>query len=333
MSPLSIGLEEEAFMKGKIGGEIMLLIVALIWGTSFVAQKTGMDTIGPFTFGSLRMYIGFLALLPVIFVLSAIEKKKKALEPATKISAEQKKKEQKDLLVGGLVCGMAIYFAAIVQQVGLQYTTSGKAGFITALYIVIVPVFGLFLKRKVKPILWACIAVALVGLYLLSVTEGLNINKGDLIMVICAFGFAAHILACDHFTAKADGVKLSALQFLVAGIIGTPLMIYESFTLEGLLGAAMPLLYVGVMSCGVAYTLQMVAQKRVEPTMTSLILSLESVIAIIAGIILLSESINSREIIGCALMFAAIIVAQLPSKEERLNNQAAKETKGSLEEK
>ncbi len=306
-------------MKGKIGGEVMLLMVALIWGTSFVAQKTGMDTIGPFTFGSLRMYIGFLALLPVILVLSTLDKKKKALEQRPQISVEEKKKQRKDLLIGGLACGVAIYFAAILQQIGLLYTTSGKAGFITALYIVIVPVFGLFLKRKVKPIVWICIVVALTGLYLLSVTEDLSVNKGDVLMFICAFGFAAHILCCDYFTAKADGIKLSALQFLVAGIIGTPLMLYESFTWEGLVGAAMPLLYVGVMSCGVAYTLQMVAQKRVEPTMTSLLLSLESVIAVIAGIILLGESINSREIIGCILMFAAIIVAQLPSKEERMN--------------
>ncbi len=306
-------------MRGKAGGEIMLLIVALIWGTSFVAQKTGMDTIGPFTFGSIRMYIGFLALVPVILVMSAIEKRKKVSDPKGEVSVEQKKKERKDLLIGGLACGGAIYFAAIIQQIGLQYTTSGKAGFITALYIVIVPVLGLLFKRKVKSILWICIVVAVIGLYLLSVTEDFSINKGDVIMLVCAFGFAIHILTCDHFTAKADGVKLSALQFLVAGIIGTPFMIYETFTWEGLMGAAGSLLYVGVMSCGVAYTLQMVAQKKVEPTMTSLLLSLESVIAVIAGIILLEESVNSREIIGCVLMFTAIIVAQLPSKEEREN--------------
>ncbi len=308
-------------MKGKIGGELTLLLVAFIWGTSFVAQRTGMEHIGPFTFNGIRMIIGVLFLIPIIVFIDKREKrllKENGEENNREKSLEAKIVERRNLVAGGIYCGVVIFFASTIQQMGLIYTTAGKGGFITALYIVFVPVMGLLIGKKVHTKIWGCVLLAVVGLYLLSITEDFSVNIGDVLVLGSAFGFAIHILVIDHYTSKVNGVKLSAVQFLVAGIISIPCMlIFEEITKEGLREAAFPMLYVGIFSCGVAYTLQIIAQKKVEPTMTCLILSLESVIAVIAGIILLDETVNSREIIGCVLMFTAIIIAQLPTKEER----------------
>lgn len=307
-------------MSKKIRNDMLLLMAALIWGASFVAQKAGMEYIGPFTFNSIRFLIGSLVLIPVILILDGIQKKKAAVLSADEAAVEpEPKNDKKTLIIGGLSCGAALFVGGTLQQFGMLYTTAGKAGFITALYIVLVPILGLFIGRKVRPILWFCVVLAAVGLYLLSVKENLTIGKGDLLVIACAFGFATHILVIDHFSPKVDGVKLSCLQFLTAGLLSTPFMaIFEKVDWANIIACWAPILYSGFLSCGVAYTLQVIAQKHTEPTVASLILSLESVFAVIAGILLLSEQISYREVLGCTIMFAAILLSQIPSKKERL---------------
>ncbi|WP_312352791.1 DMT family transporter, partial [Aminipila sp.] len=202
---------------------------------------------------------------------------------------------------------------------GLMYTTAGKGGFITSLYIVIVPILGLFLKKKVRPVIWCCVAVAAVGLYMLCIKNGFSIGMGDLLILLCAFGFSIHILVIDYFSPKTDGVKMSCIQFFIVSILsGIVMFAIETPTIANILTSWMPILYSGVLSSGVAYTLQIVAQKDTDPTVASLLLSLESVFAVLSGMVILHEVLSGREIFGCVLMFAAIIVAQLPSKEDRL---------------
>ena len=309
-------------MSTKLRGNLMLFLTALIWGVSFVAQKAGMEYIGPFTFNGIRFLVGSIVLIPLILIMGRIQTKKDSGAPADG-SAQSKivnTNERKTLLLGGLSCGVVLFVSSSLQQIGILYTTAGKAGFITALYIVLVPLLGLFIGRRVRPILWVCVALAAAGLYLLCVKEGFSIGRGDLLVILCAFGYAIHILVIDYFSPKADGVKLSCLQFFVAGVISIPFMaIFESIDWTNVFACWLPILYSGVMSCGIAYTLQIIAQKYTEPTVASLILSLESVFAVIAGIILLSEQVSPRELLGCAIMFAAILLAQLPSKEERIS--------------
>lgn len=307
-------------MSKKIRNDMLLLMAALIWGASFVAQKAGMEYIGPFTFNTIRFLIGSLVLIPVILIMDGIQKKKTAVLSADEAAVEPApKNDKKTLIIGGLSCGAALFVGGTLQQFGMLYTTAGKAGFITALYIVLVPILGLFIGRKVRPILWFCVVLAAAGLYLLSVKENLTIGKGDLLVIACAFGFATHILVIDHFSPKVDGVKLSCLQFLTAGLLSTPFMaIFEKVDWANIIACWAPILYSGFLSCGIAYTLQVIAQKHTEPTVASLILSLESVFAVIAGILLLSEQISYREVLGCTIMFAAILLSQIPSKKERL---------------
>ena len=307
-------------MSKQFRGSILLFMTALIWGTSFVAQKSGMDTISPIAFNGIRMLIGACSLLPVIFLMNKVSRKKHTYR-------EETPREKKTLWTGGICCGLFLMAAANVQQVGICYTTAGKTGFITALYVILVPVFGLFLKKRIPPIFWACVAASAVGLYLLCIPAdgGFgDINKGDIIVFVCAFLYAGHILCIDHFSPKADGVKLSCIQFFVAGIVSCVLM----FFIDPALGFALPdlsalqagwfeLFYAGVMSCGVAFTFQVVAQADVNPTLASMLLCLESVFAVLAGAALLGEAMGAREILGCVLMFSAIVVAQLPSKEDR----------------
>lgn len=287
----------------KKSGEFMLLVTALIWGTSFVAQRSGMETIGPFTFNGIRCLLGALVLLPVIIGMDYHGTKKRG--------------STRSLVIGGLLCGLIFFLSSSVQQIGLVYTTAGKAGFITALYIVIVPITGIFLKKKVRPILWISVILATAGLYLLSIKEGFSIGKGDLLVVLSAFGFAAHILAIDHFAPKVDGIKLSCLQFLFCGLVSIPFMaVLETVSWSAVLSAWLPLLYTGILSCGVAYTLQVLAQKHTDPTVTSLILSLESLFAVVGGILILGEQISMRETLGCLVMFGGILLAQMPEKKE-----------------
>lgn len=306
-------------MNKKLRGNLMLLLTAFIWGSAFVAQRSGMDHIEPFTFNGLRSLIGGVALLPVILFMNGKSSPKGAEASEQKLSEEEKRKERKTLILGGVSCGIVLFIASSLQQAGLAYTTAGKAGFITALYIVLVPIMGIFIGKKIKPILWLCVGMAVVGLYLLCVKEGFSLSKGDFLVLLCAFGFTMHILVIDYFSPKTDGVKMSCVQFFVCGAISLiPMFAMETPALSNILTCWLPLLYAGVLSCGVGYTLQIVAQKDTNPTIAAMLMSLESVFAVISGAIILHEQMALREILGCVIMFAAIIIAQLPSKEERL---------------
>ncbi|MBR6521340.1 MAG: DMT family transporter [Oscillospiraceae bacterium] len=298
---------------GEMKGNILLVITAVIWGAAFVAQSVSMDHIGAFTFQGVRSLIGSAVLVPVILALTSVKKKKgEYVKPG--------KKEKAQLWKAGIICGIILTVAANLQQAGIQYTTAGKAGFITALYIVVVPVLGLFMKKKVSLRIWMCVIMAMVGLYLLSMTDGFRLSLGDTLVLLCAIAFSFHIVVVDHYASIVDGVKLSCIQFLVCGVISSILMfIFEEPQIDGLMKAAVPILYAGVLSCGVAYTLQIVGQKYTRPTVASLLMSLESVFAVLAGMIILREIPTAREAIGCIVMFAAIIITQLPEKTKIKN--------------
>ena len=288
---------------------LLLLLTATIWGVAFVAQSVGMDYVGGFTFNMARSLIGSAVLLPVIWFMGRNSSKK--------AEEAQESSSRKDLLWGGLACGILMCLASNFQQFGIKYTTVGKAGFITACYIVLVPILGLFLKKKCSPFIWLAVAMSVAGLYLLCITDGFSIGKGDILVLICAVLFSFHILVIDYYSPKVDGVKLSCIQFLVCGILsGIPALIFEKPEMSAVLTAWQPILYAGVMSCGVAYTLQIIGQKNMNPTVASLILSLESCISVLAGWVILGQQLSTREIAGCVIMFAAIILAQLPQKEK-----------------
>lgn len=285
---------------------VLLFLTAFIWGTAFVAQSVGMDHLGPFGFNGIRSLIGGVALLPCIYVLGRLNR-----------DARGKKENKKTLAAGGICCGLALFAASSMQQIGIQYTTAGKAGFVTAFYIILVPVAGIFMGRKTRWKLWAAVVLALAGLYFLCITESFTIGKGDIYVFISAVLFTIHILVIDYFAPKTDGVKMSCIQFFVAGILSLfPMAALETTTLSGICQSWGPLLYAGVLSCGVAYTLQIIGQKNMNPTVASLILSLESCISVLAGWVVLGETLSMREGMGCVLMFAAIILAQLPEKEK-----------------
>lgn len=319
-------------MSKKMRGNLMLMLTAFIWGSSFVAQKSGMDLIGPLAFNGIRTLIGGIVLIPAIMFLKnwKVKKALQAGETAAEVSEEDRKKENRLLIIGGICCGIALLVASNLQQIGIFYTTAGKAGFITALYVVLVPICGLFIGKKVRPVIWLCVLASAVGLYLLCMpAEGGfgHINKGDLLIMLCALCFTGHILVIDYFSPKVDGIKLSCIQFFVAGILSIILMFpldpalgFDLPSFSTLIDSWLPVLYAGVLSCGVAYTLQIVAQADTDPTVASMILCLESVFAVIAGMIILGESMSLREIAGCLIMFAAIVVSQLPAKEERVRS-------------
>ena len=295
-------------MSKKMRGNLMLLLTALIWGTAFVAQSAGMDHVQPFTYNGIRTLIGGLVLIPVIFFFDRIK-------PAEqRLSAEEQKTVSRNSVKGGAFCGVVLFVASSFQQFGVSMTTAGKAGFITALYIVIVPLMGVFIKKKIPRIIWLCVAIAVAGFYLLCVKEGFSIGTGDLLVLCCAFFFSLHIMAIDHFGAqKVDGVRMSCTQFLVAGSLCILCMfLFEEPTLANIWAARVSILYAGVMSCGVAYTLQILGQKHTDPTTATLLMSLESVFAVLAGWVLLHESLSLKELAGCALVFIAVILAQIP---------------------
>ena len=294
----------------EMKGNILLLITALIWGSAFVAQSVGMEHIGAFTFQCTRSLVGSAVLVPVFLIKDAAKKRSGAC-------AEAKKSSRATLWKAGVICGIIMTIASNLQQVGIQYTTAGKAGFITALYIVIVPVLGLFMGKKPSARIWLCIAMALVGLYLLSMTGGFRLSKGDTLVLLCAVAFSFHIVTVDHYVSLVDGVKLSCIQFMVCGVLsGIMMLIFERPTLSGLAAAAGSVLYAGVLSCGVGYTFQIIGQKYTKPTVASLLMSLESVFAVIAGMLVLHEIPAARETVGCVIMFAAIIITQLPERKK-----------------
>lgn len=300
-------------MKRKSTNNFLLALTAFIWGSAFVAQSVGMDYLGPFTFNSIRCLMGGIVLIPELLLFKRNGRKKSQEQVAEVAGAGIG--SRKDLIVGGICCGLALAAGSSLQQIGLVYTTAGKAGFITALYIVIVPVMGILLGKRVRLKVWIGVVLAATGMYFLCITEGFSIAKGDFFVFLCAAAFSVHILVIDSFAPKVDGVALSCIQFFVCGILcAVPMLVSEQPQISQIMEAWVPLAYAGVLSCGVAYTLQVVAQKNTDPAVASLILSLESVFSVLAGWVILGERLSGRELFGCALVFTAVILAQFPEK-------------------
>ena len=292
-------------MKNKLSGTLALLFATVIWGSAFIAQSVGMDHIGPMTFQASRCGLGALFLIPIIFLF---EKDKKR---HFKNWADAK------LWKTGFFCGTALFVAAGLQQVGLVYTSAGKAGFITALYIVLVPILGLFLKRKPPVSAWISVVVAVAGLYLLSCVGASEINLGDILMLGGALGFAVQITLVDELAGDLDGLRLNCIQAFVCSVFSAVVMfLTETPTFSGIVSAAIPIGYAGICSMGIAYSLQIIGQKHLEPTPASLIMSLESVFAALCGWLLLHERMSPAELCGCALVFCAVIISQLPEKKK-----------------
>lgn len=299
----------------QIRNSFLLVLTALIWGVAFVAQREGGDAAGPFTFNGIRSLIGGVVLIPVIPVIDRISHDSRKPENG---------KDLKNLITGGVCCGILLFLASSAQQVGIYFgTPAGKAGFLTACYILLVPVLGLFLRKKCGWNIWTGIVMAVAGLYLLCVTGPLGFRKSDLMVLACSVLFAMHILVIDHFSPIVDGVRMSCIQFLVCGILSLFPMFFGEMghSVAGIKEWVKPLtdfntwisiLYAGVLSCGVAYTLQIVGQDGLNPTVASMIMSLESVFSVLAGWIILGERMGARQLAGCGLIFAAIILAQIP---------------------
>lgn len=295
--------------QNQLKGSLMLFFCALIWGLAFVAQSVGADHVGPFTFNGIRSLIGAAFLIPCVAFFDHL-----AGKPLS-IWGTDNKTERQDLITGGIICGIVLTVASTLQQLGIGYTTVGKTGFITTLYIVIVPLLGLIVHKTVTRLQWISVFIAAVGMYFICITESFSVNYGDMIILACACFFALHIITIERFSVMVDGVRMSLLQFAICGILSLPaIFIYETPTWAALDQAWLPILYAGIMSCGIAYTLQILGQKYVNVVLASIILSLESVFSVLAGWLLLGQQLALREIFGCALVFAAILLAQLPPK-------------------
>lgn len=303
----------------KITSSLLLLLAAFIWGSAFIAQSLGMEHIGPLSFVSIRSFIGFLALIPILLVMQRIQKNKAEGVQVIPQSAYKIKRA----LIGGAVCGVFLLIGMVTQQYGILHLTEsggnvGKAGFITTMYILIVPIFGLFFRQKVTPKLWVSVGLAIVALYLLSVGEGFTVATGDILLIVCAFGFAAQILAADYFVKETNGVLLSCLQFLFCALVTViPAILFEKPDPSMILPAWKSLLYTGAMSSGVAFTLQIVAQKNLHPTLASLLMSCESVFAVLSALVILGQIPTAREMLGSVIMFISVILAQLPPLKKR----------------
>lgn len=291
------------------------IITAMIWGSSFVAQSTSTEHIGAFTFNAARSFVGFLALLVVVQIFRMVRK-----EPEIQQTPEEKKAGRKGLVLGGICCGIALALACNLQQLGMVAGASaGKTSFITTLYVVLVPICGLFLKKRVSPTVWISVLLAVAGLYCLCIKDSFSIAPSDLLVMLCAFGYTLHILVIDYFTQKVDGVKMSCIQFLSCAVLSAILMlIFEHPTWADITPCIGSILYVGVFSSGVAYTLQILAQKDSNPTLVALLLSLESVFGAVSGAIFLHETMTGKELVGCVLMLIAVVLAQIefPSKKK-----------------
>ncbi|MDC9720077.1 MAG: DMT family transporter [Gammaproteobacteria bacterium] len=282
---------------------LLMLLAASIWGFAFVAQRVGMETMGPHWFNSLRFFIGGVALIPVVLWIERNRAKNTVEVP--KVSAQV-------LMLGGLAAGLLLFIGATFQQVGLQYTTAGKAGFITGMYIFFVPLIGLFFRMKTGLGTWLGAVVALWGLYLLSINEDFTLSKGDTLQLICAVAFAGHVLMIGYLASRMDTVKLSLIQFFVAGLLAMGLALYfEQLSWAMITSTAVPLLFAGVMSTGIAYTLQTVAQQHAHPSHAAIILSSEGVFAVIGGFLLLNEVLPAKGLLGCGLILAGMLMSQL----------------------
>ncbi len=294
-------------MNKKLRGSLSLLAATVIWGFAFTAQSVGMELIGPFTFQTVRCILAVLFLIPLSFLLDL--KKGSFRSSAVRWTDPR-------LWKVGLICGSALFVAASLQQVGLVYTDSGKAGFITAMYIVLVPLLGLFLGHKPPKATVFSVLLAVIGLYLLSCLGVSSVNKGDLLIMGCALAFAVQITCIDRLAGTVDGLRLNCVQSLVVAALSLPCMLLtETVVIADLLACAGPLLFAGVMSMGIAYSLQIVGQKDLEPTAASLIMSLESVFAVLGGWWLLGETMAFHELLGCSLVFTAVVISQLPERK------------------
>ena len=284
-------------------GSLLLLLVAVIWGTAFAFQRMGTGIIGPMTFVASRMTLSAVA----VGIVSLFFK-----DPED--TAEESNRGKHDTLIGGICCGAFLVSASLFQQVGIAYTTAGKAGFITALYILLVPIIStVFLRKKSSWIVWLAVLLGIIGMYLLCMTESLRLARGDALICVCAILFTGHILSCDHFAGRGNPVKISAIQFVTASVVSWILaFIFETPSLPAIRSALIPILYCGLASGGIGYTLQIVAQRFTKPTVASLLMSFESVFAVLGGVVLLGERMTVRELIGCIVMFIAIIIVQIP---------------------
>ena len=294
----------------KLLGNSLLLFTAMIWGTAFVFQRVGMESIEPVTFNAARMALAAVFVGSVSFLLW--KKEKKSASPAR--TAEEQRRYSRNTVIGGVCCGCFLSAASILQQMGLVYTTAGKAGFITAMYILLVPITGSLLFRKRNTwLVWLAVLFGVAGMYFLCITEEFRLSHGDTLICLCALFFTFHILCCDHFAPRGDPVRISAIQFATATVISAvAAAVFETPTPEKIASALVPILYCGLVSGGIGYTLQIVAQKYTDPTIASLLMSMESVFAMIAGTVLLGEQMTARELTGCLIMFVAIVLVQIP---------------------
>ena len=297
--------------KMRILGPIMLVSAAMIWGLSFVAQKQGMEYVEGFTFNGIRSLLGAIVLIPFIVI--------RAVKNPVKLSPVEKKQSRRDNLKGILVVGLMLCIGSNLQQFAFNYIEPGRVGFITALYMLIVPLISFIVYKKKQPVTtWIGVILGVVGLYMICMggSASFSLGKGDILALLCSFAFALHIIVIDKFAAKIDCVVLSCGQFFVTGVISCILMfIFESPNIQSIMQAAVPILYAGIMSCGCAFTFQVIGQKYTDPTISSMLLCLESVFSVIFSFIILGEGMASVEYIGCAVMFVAIIIAQLPARK------------------
>ena len=300
-------------MDKKIRSSIYLVIVAIIWGLAFVAQTTGMDYLGPFGFSMTRSLVaGIMMYLITIIIPKFARLDQERIEGYIDSGINRK---------AGLVCGVVLFLAMNTQQIGLQDTTTGKAGFITALYIVIIPIIRRLMGNKINKRVFACVIVAMFGMYLLSVKENFGINVGDIVVFISAVFYSVHTLVLSYYSVKTDSLRLNMYQFLVCGVLSgiTSIILKENISFYAIKMAMVSILYVGILSSGFAYTLQIIALRNIDPTIAALINSLEAIFAALGGYLILNQVLSAREIVGCAIMFIAIIVAQLPSRKGEQN--------------
>ncbi len=312
--------------RNSLWGYLALFLAATIWGSTFVAQAVGMDYIEPFTFSAVRSIIGAAFLVPVTIICRKSSVSRGFIPTNEKNEEISFKEYNRNSLIGGICCGIVLCIAANFQQFGIAGSTVGKSGFITALYVVLVPVFGLILKKKASPFIWLGVALSVGGLYLLCINEeNFSIGFPEIQLLLCAVFFTFHIMVIDHFTYKADPVMLSCVQFFVNAVVSTILMfVFETPDIATIKPAMGSILYAAVFSSGIAYTLQIVGQKRTDPTIASLIMCLESVVAVLSGFLFRGEILSNREIIGCALMFGAILIAQIPANKPKLKEDTSK---------
>lgn len=310
-------------MAKRMRGNALLLLAAFIWGLSFVAQSEGMKYIGPFAFIGIRSMLAGVSLSVFLLVRAFLgrgwkKQEKTGLRDDAKESIKPAPEGKRTLILGGVCCGIVLFVATMLQQIGILHTNEpGKAGFITALYLILVPIAGIFFRKKIGIKVWIAVVLAVCGMYLLCITEGFHIAVGDLYLLGCAVVFTLHILVIDYFSPKVDGVAMSCIQFLLCGVLGmTGMFLTETVEIAHVLEAWLPLVFSGVFSGGVAYTLQIVAQKDTEPTIATLLMSLESVFAVFGEWLVLGQFLTAREFGGCALMFAGIILSQLPERRK-----------------